>query len=103
MHSKLIDEIYPVKKCGKQRIPALVRQNNVGEERDTKRLKKKKNLFDGVDSEIYKKGLKVQILNEVATQTGGEKKGLVLKIAISNIHQNFLASKYDIRQHSDAT
>ena len=25
MHSKLIDEIYPVKKYGKQRIPALVR------------------------------------------------------------------------------
>ena len=102
MHSKLIDENYTVKKYGKQRIPALVRQNNVREERATKRLKKK-NLFDGVDSEIYKKELKVQILNEVATQTGGKKKGLVFKIARTNIHQNFLASKYDIRQHSDVT
>ena len=67
MHSKLIDEIYPVKKCGKQRIPALLRQNNVREERATKRLKKNKNSFDGVDSEIYKKGLKVQIFNKIAT------------------------------------
>ena len=45
----------------------------------------------------------MQILNEVATSTGGEKKGLVFKIAIRNIHQNFVASKYDTRQHSDAT
>ena len=72
MHCKLIDEIYPVKKYGKQRIPALVRQNNVREERATRRLKNKKNSFAGVDSEIYKEALKVQILNEVATQTGGE-------------------------------
>ena len=61
------------------------------------------NSFDGVDSEIYKKALKVQILNEVATQTVGEKKGLVFKIAITNIHQNFVPSKYDNRTHSDAT
>ena len=65
MHSKLIDEIYPVKEYGKQRIPALVRYNNVREERATKRFLKKS--FDGVDSEIYKKALKEQILNEVAT------------------------------------
>ena len=41
MHSKLIDEIYPVKEYGKQRIPALVRYNNVREERATKRFLKK--------------------------------------------------------------
>ena len=29
--------------------------------------------------------------------------GLVSKIARTKIHQNFLASKYDIKQHSDAT
>ena len=29
--------------------------------------------------------------------------GLVFKIARTKIHQNFLASKYDIKQHSDAT
>ena len=40
--------------------------NNVHEERATRRLKKKRNSFDGVDSEMYKKALKVQILNEVA-------------------------------------
>ena len=39
--------------------------------------------------EIYKKALKVQILSEV------------FKIARTKIHQNFLASKYDIKQHSD--
>ena len=66
LHSKLIDEIYPVKEYGKQRIPALVRYNNVREERATKRFFLKKS-FNGVDSEIYKKALKVQILNEVAT------------------------------------
>ena len=43
------------------------------------------------------------MLNEVATSTVGEKKGLVFKIAITNIHQNFLAWKYDNRQHSDVT
>ena len=41
MHSKLIDEIYPVKEYGKERIPALVRYNNVREERATKRFLKK--------------------------------------------------------------
>ena len=29
--------------------------------------------------------------------------GLVFKIATTKIHQNFLASKYDIKQYSDAT
>ena len=29
--------------------------------------------------------------------------GLVFKIAGTKIHQNFLASKYDIKQYSDAT
>ena len=29
--------------------------------------------------------------------------GLVFKIARAKIHQNFLATKYDIKQHSDAT
>ena len=29
--------------------------------------------------------------------------GLVFKIARTKIHQNFLASKYDIKQNSDAT
>ena len=46
-------------------------------------------------SEIYKIALKVQIWNEVAN-------GLVLKVARKKIHQNLLASKYDIRQRSDA-
>ena len=29
--------------------------------------------------------------------------GLVFKTTRTKIHQNFLASKYDIKQHSDAT
>ena len=29
--------------------------------------------------------------------------GLVFKIARTKIHQNFPASKYDVKQHSDAT
>ena len=38
------------------------------------------------------------------TYTGGEKTaGLVFQIARTKVHQNFLASKYDIKQRSDAT
>ena len=52
--------------------------------------------------EIYKKALKVQILSEVVL-IQVVRNGLVFKIARKKIHQNFLASKYDIKQHSDAT
>ena len=34
--------------------------------------------------------------------TGDEKTGS-LKIARTKIHQNFLPSKYDIKQHTDST
>ena len=58
--------------------------------------------FVQVVSEMYKKALKVQILNEVALIQCWEN-GLVFKIARTKIHQNFLAPKYDIKQHSDPT
>ena len=44
-------------------------------------------------SEIYKKALKVQILNEVALGQVVRLNRLVFKIARTKIHQNFLASK----------
>ena len=37
------------------------------------------------------------------TYTGGEKTGLDFKIARTKVHQNFLASKYHKKHHSDAT
>ena len=52
--------------------------------------------------EIYKKALKVQILSEVAL-IQLVRNGLAFKIARKKIHQNFLASKYDIKQQSDVT
>ena len=52
--------------------------------------------------ELYKKALKVQILSEVAL-IQVVRNGLVFKIARKKIHQNFLASKYGVKQHSDAT
>ena len=52
--------------------------------------------------EIYKEALKVQILSNVAI-IQLVRNGLVFKIARKKIHQNFLASKYDIKQQSDAT
>ena len=55
-----------------------------------------------VVSEIYKKELKVQILNEVALRQV-ERKRVSFQDARTKMHQNFLASKYDIKQHSDAT
>ena len=57
--------------------------------------------FGRVLSEIYKKALKVQILNEVALGQVVRKR-VSLKIARTKIHQNFLASKYDIKRHSAA-
>ena len=60
-------------------------------------LKKK---FFRVVSEIYKKALKVQILNEVALRQLVRKR---VRKKRTKIDQNFLASKYDIKQHSDAT
>ena len=52
---------------------------------------------------VYKNALKVQIFNEVALiQVVRKRVILVLKIAKTKIHQNFLASKYDIKKHSDA-
>ena len=58
-----------------------------------------------VFSEICKKALKVQILDEVELRQVTRKRVslLVFKIARAKIHQNFLATKYDIKQHSDAT
>ena len=52
--------------------------------------------------ELDKKALKVQILSEVAL-IQVVRNGLVFKIARKKIHQNFLASKYGVKQHSDAT
>ena len=52
--------------------------------------------------ELYKKALKVQILSEVAL-IQVVRNGLVFKIARKKIHQNFMASKYGVKQHSDAT
>ena len=52
--------------------------------------------------EIYKKALKVQILSEVVL-IQVVRNGLVFKIARKKIHQNFMASKYGVKQHSDAT
>ena len=52
--------------------------------------------------ERYKKALKVQILSEVAL-IQVVRNGLVFESARKKIHQNFLASKYGIKQHSDAT
>ena len=64
-----------------------------------KKFKKKK--FVLVVSEIYKKALKVQILNEVALVQVVSKR--VSFRTRTKIHQNSLVSKYDIKQHSDAT
>ena len=61
-------------------------------------LKKK---FVLVVSEIYKKALKVQIFNEVALIQVVRKR--VSFRTRTKIHQNSLVSKYDIKQHSDAT
>ena len=60
-----------------------------------------KNSFESF-LEIYKKALKVQILSEGAL-IQVVRKQLVFKIARTKIHQHFLASKYDIKQHSDAS
>ena len=53
-----------------------------------------------VVSEIYKKALKVQM--KLLLDRWWEN-GLVFTIARTKIHQNFLATKYDIKQYSDAT
>ena len=53
-------------------------------------------------SEIYKKVLKVQILNEVAL-IHVVRKRVSFQDSKNEKNQNFLASKYDIKQHSDAT
>ena len=55
-----------------------------------------------VVSEIYKKARKVQILNEVALRQVVRKR-LSFQDRTNKIHQNFPASKYYIKQHSDAT
>ena len=59
--------------------------------------------FVRVVSEIYKKALKVQILNEVVLREVVRKRVSFFKIARTKIHQNFLPSKYDIKQHTDST
>ena len=56
--------------------------------------------FVRVVSETNKKALKVQILNEVALRQLVRKR---VRKKRTKIDQNFLASKYDIKQHSDAT
>ena len=57
-----------------------------------------------VVSEICKKALKVQILNEVALIQALRKRVSFQDRKNENIiYQNFLASKYDIKKHSDAT
>ena len=64
-------------------------------------MKKFKKKIVLVVSEIYKKTLKVQILNEVALIQVVRKR--VSFRTRTKIHQNSLVSKYDIKQHSDAT
>ena len=59
--------------------------------------------FVRVVSEIFKKVLEVQILNEVALIQVVRKR-VSFKIARTKIYKNFLASKYDhMKKHSDAT
>ena len=62
-------------------------------------LKKK---FVRVVSEMYKKVLKVHILNEVVLIQVVRKRAS-FQDARTKIHQNSLPSKYDINQHSDGT
>ena len=50
--------------------------------------------FVRVVSEIYKQAVHLDRWLQ---------NGLVFKIARTKIHQNFLTSKYDVKQHSDAT
>ena len=59
--------------------------------------------FVRVVSEIYKNARKVQFLNEVALIQVVPENGLACKIPRTKIHQNSLASRYDINRHSDAT
>ena len=59
-----------------------------------------KNSFESFQR-YTKKGLKIQILSEVALLQVVRKR-VSFKIARTKINQNFLASKYDIKQHSDA-
>ena len=49
------------------------------------------------------KSAKSQDFEYSCAQTGVEKAGWFFKIARMKIHQTFLASKYDIKQHSEAT
>ena len=49
------------------------------------------------------KSAKSQDLEHSCAQTGVEKAGCFFKIARMKIHQTFLASNYDIKQHSNAT
>ena len=58
--------------------------------------------FVRVVSEIYKKALKVQILNEVVLIQVVRKRVSFQDRKNKNTPK-FLASKYDIKQHSDAT
>ena len=59
------------------------------------------NKFVGVVSEIHKKALKSKFWMQLHLDRWWEN-GLAFKIARTKIHQNFLATKYDIKQHSDA-
>ena len=51
---------------------------------------------------MYKKALKVQILNEVALMQVVRKR-VSFEVRKNENEPNFLALKYDIKQHSDAT
>ena len=59
--------------------------------------------FVRVVSEIYQKALKVQLLNEIALIQVVRKQVSFQDPATTKVHRNFLASKYDIKQHFDAT
>ena len=64
-----------------------------------KRFQKK---FVRVVSEIFKKALKVQILNEVSLIQVVRKR-VSFQDRKNESTPKFLASKYDMKQHSDAT
>ena len=51
----------------------------------------------------FKKFVRVQILIEIVLRQVVRKRVSFFKIARTKIHQNFLPSKYDIKQHTDST
>ena len=51
----------------------------------------------------FKKFVRVQILNEIVLRQVVRKRVSFFKTARTKIHQNFLPSKYDIKQHTDSS